>query len=249
MILSGGTGVYVAGENHAVVVARLAKPGASRVVLGLNGSHSTVANSPPGASQWALADSGFLVMQADHGQPVAGGFGTYGNDTVITRIGQMRTFMQSSARHVPAAAGKVILSGGSGGCTGALNYAFRNPADVACMALALPLVDVEDLYNNRTDGVVTQAEMDTAYGGHPAFLTAMPSHSPKNQDKTVLAGIPMLLHYSTNDPYISVQSVMDFRDAVNGAGGNVTVVSLGAVGHNNSAVDRQSVIDFFKAYS
>lgn len=251
MIRSAGVGGYVAGESHILLCDRTTKPGAPGVLI-CTGSHSTAPSTMinDGLDRAiALAKAGFVVMSGDHGQPFPGGYGTYGNDTAITRIGQMRTFLQSSARHISASSGKIHLTGGSGGCAAAINFALRNPAFVASMSLMLPLIDLEDIYNNRTDATVTQAEIDTAYGGHAAYLAAVATHSPKRQDKTPLANIPIRMFYAdANDPYISLQSVFDFRDEVNGLGGNVSLVNLGGVGHNAATVDPQDAVAFFKAH-
>lgn len=244
---SRGVGVYVASEAHNFMWDRLAKPG-GRVVVSCQGSHST-ADSILTAG-WeranALSAAGYVLVQGDLAQTTTQG--TFGNATSETRVGQLRTFALGSSAPVPAA-GKVHLIGGSGGVAAALNYARANPGNVASIYGMVPLVDIEDVYNNRTDVDITQAEIDAAYTDHAGFLAAMPARNPSRAgNQAALAGIPIRLAYSTNDPYITVASVLGYVAAVNAAGGNATAFSMGAVGHDTPGLDPYDCARFFKEH-
>jgi pimeloyl-ACP methyl ester carboxylesterase len=127
---------------------------------------------------------GVRLVQGDLSQTTTQG--TYGNDTSVTRIGQLITFVQGASSPLQAAAGKVHILGVSGGATAAFNYARANPANVASLYLIAPAVDMLAIYNTpaRLAFVsLTQAEMNKAYNngvddGGTAFLAAMPTHDP-----------------------------------------------------------------------
>lgn len=244
---SRGVGAYVAGETHNLAYPRTAKPNASPGVLLLTGSHSTADTEFTAADALgrvtALAQAGFVVMSGNLGQPAppAAPQGTFGNDTSITRVGQMKTFLQGTAP-VPAAAGKVHITGGSGGAAAAINYALRNPASVASLYLMVPLTDLEDFYNSRTDATIPKTEVDAAYGGAAAFAAAVPSHSPIRQNLAPLAGMKVRLVYSTNDPYVPVSTVTNFVSAATAAGAIVSTFNQGAAGHAATGVPASDVV-------
>lgn len=253
MVTSRGVGAYVAGETHRAVWSGEQQPGAGAAVLDAQGSHG-VADSITAADDMTrilpLSRAGFVCIAGDMGQTTSQG--TFGNDTAVTRLGQLKTFVQGASSPMQARGGPVRIVAGSGGCTAALNYARANPTSVAALFLICPLVDIEDFYNNWTNGGangtatapsgVTQAEIDTAYGGAAAFAAAMPSHNPiRSGNQAVLAGIPIWLAYSTNDPYISVQKVLDYAALVPSA----QAVSQGAVGHTGLGVNPSDVVQHF----
>jgi pimeloyl-ACP methyl ester carboxylesterase len=253
---SRGLGLYVASEVSVALWARLTTPLGGTAIINCEGSHS-LADSMLTADTLdrmaVLAQAGYVSVCGDLSQTNTQG--TFGNDTARTRVGQLRTFIQGSTSPLRAASGKVHITAGSGGCTDAINFARQNPSQVGAMYLIAPLVDVENFYNNWTDATITQAEVNKAYNGGvddggTAFLAAMPTHNPsRTGNQAALAGIPMRLAYSTNDPYIPVSTVTTYADLVNGAGGTATTISQGAVGHAGTGVDPADVVNFFKAHS
>lgn len=256
MVVSRGVGAggYVGSGSEAsrARYGRLSKP-ADKGIIYLQGSHSLadviVTDPDLGPIVQLLGDSGFRVACGDMSQTTSQG--TFGNDLAQTRAGQLRTWLQNT---VGAAAGKVHIFAGSGGCAAALNYARQNPANVASLVLSGPLVDLQDVHDNRVDAVITQAEIHKAYNngvddGGTAYAAGLATHSPTlAADKTPLAGIPMLLIYATNDPYIPVQVVTDYRDKIIAAGGSCSLLNLGAVGHSITGLDPIAVRDFFQAH-
>jgi pimeloyl-ACP methyl ester carboxylesterase len=261
---SYGTGLYVASETSAVTWGRMAVPGVPKGVITCQGSHG-LSSTLFGTDTWdraqTLAAAGYVNLSGDISQTLTQG--TFGNDTAVTRVGQLKTFIQGSTAPMKAASGKVHLIGGSGGATDAINYARANPTLVASMYLIAPLVDVEDFYSNWLNGGangatgssgVTTAEINKAYNagvddGGTAYLAAMPSHNPiRSGNQAALSTIPMKLPYSDNDPFIPVSKVTAYADLVNAAGGNAVAYSQGAVGHSGTGVDPQDVVSFFRAH-
>lgn len=94
--------------------------------------------------------------------------------------------------------GPVALVGVSmGGCS-VLNYAVRQPDDVACVAAVIGLTDLGALYDTHPE---YQAEIDAAYGG--SFDEAdRASHSPIEEVDSFPADMPISLWTSTNDPLV-----------------------------------------------
>lgn len=253
MVTSRGVGAYVAGEAHKAIWSGEQKPGAGAAVLDAQGSHGladSITSADDMARMLPLSRAGFVCIAGDMGQTASQG--TFGNDTAVTRLGQLKDFVQGASSPMQARSGSVRIIAGSGGCTAALNYARANPANVAALFLICPLVDIEDFYNNWTGGGangtapvasgVTKAEMDTAYGGTAAFAAAMPSHNPiRSGNQAALAGIPIWLAYSTDDPYIPVQKVLDYAALVPSA----QAVSQGAAGHTGLGVNSDDVVRHF----
>lgn len=231
--------MYVASETHRACWDRMTHAG-SRLLVYVQGSHSTAdgAWASETADLTALADAGFVVALCDLSQTTSQG--TFGNSTAQTRIGQLRTLMLGGSSPL-AATGPMCMVAGSGGVAAMLNYARANPSNVAAMVGLLPLTDLQDLYENRLPfSGVTQAEVDTAYGGDVTASYA--THSPiVNADEL---SIPLKLYYSTDDPFIPVSTVTAYQAAY---GGDCEIESLGAVGHADTGLDYTEVADFLLA--
>lgn len=233
-----GLGGYAASENHAALVPRGHRADQSkRVVLSCHGSGGTAqtwawtdVNSYP-INQW-LARVGFPVLSCDFG-----GTNTWGNDTSRTRVGDAFTFAQSK---LGVKTDKVLLFGASMGTLTALNYARANPTKVAAIALALPITDLVDAHDNRGFTAVTE----TAYGGTAAYNAAKAAHNPATNTAD-LAGIPIKLWYTTDDPYAWPATVAAFDSAL----GSADAVSIGTGGHSTAGLDPSAVADFFRLYS
>jgi predicted esterase len=77
----------------------------------------------------------------------------------------------------------------------------------------------------------------------------MPTHDPSaSGNQAALAGIPVRLIYSTNDPVILPANVSAYRDLLLAAGVGVTMSSQGAVGHSTLGLDHQDPVNFFQAH-
>lgn len=239
---SYGVGQYVAAEGHVVLTGRGYPADATR--RGVVSCHSNTTSGLSATREpshqphlYALADFGLPVISTDLGS-IAGAFG---NDTARTRVGQAWTYVKSP---FGAKTDKMLLFGISGGSLAALNYARQNPTNVAAIALLLPLVNIQDAYDNR--GFASQIE--TAYSN--AWAANAATHDPAaTGNQAALSGIPIKLWYSTDDAYAVASVVTAYATAVNNAGGSATTASMGAVGHTASALDSRDVLDFLGPYA
>lgn len=247
-----GVGQYAVGEAHRGVYGRMSKA-TDKGIVWLTGSHSLAdAIVLPDVLRVVepLADARFRMLCGDIGQTTTQG--TFGNDTARTRAGQLRTHLQTT---MGAASGEVHLWGGSGGGTAAIAYARQNPGNVASIYLVAPLVALAAFYASLPVLGITQAEVNKAYNngvddGGTAFNLALPTHDPSaSGNQAALAGIPIRIAYSTDDPAIPPSTIAAYAALVNAAGGSVTTVSQGAVGHSSLGVDPQDVVEFFLANS
>lgn len=228
-------GQYVASEVHRACWHRRTLAGAPLLVY-VQGSHATAdgAYASERADLEALARAGFIVALADVSQTASQG--TFGNTTVQTRIGQLRTLMLGSSSPL-VATGPMVMVAGSGGVAGMLNYAGANPSNVAAMVGIVPLVDLQDLYENRLPfSGVTQAEVDTAYGGDVTASYA--THDPSATGNAEALSLPLKLWYSDDDPAIPASTVTDYAARY---GGVCEMESLGAVGHTDSGLTYESL--------
>lgn len=167
---SWGTGRYVASEADLVMTANSYKTGGPLVIVchGAGGSADTYSTNR--ADLNLLADSGCVVICAD-----LGGTGTWGNDTFLTRVGQLRTYAAASWG---ADLTRTVMIGRSMGGMAALGYAWRNPTLIKGVALQAPVVAADALHDRDPGGL--GASIDTAYGGTSAWETAKDVRDPSS---------------------------------------------------------------------
>lgn len=226
---------------------RLTKPSAGKGILLLP---SSAARAPAMFNSGAnlnvvnaLADAGFVLLAGDIGQPA--GETTVGNSTSVTRTGQLKTYIQGSFA-MPAASGKVGIFATSGGGLAALNYARANPTLVSCIGLGSVPTNVEQAHDEDNAGFA--ALIDGAYTNHAGYVAAMPAGNPHGTgNQTALAGIPIKMWNSSNDPYNCASMNAAYATLINNAGGTASTVSLGAVGHSITGIDAAQVAAFFQA--
>lgn len=241
---------YAGSERWAVLWREGGGPG-DPAVLSLQGSHSLAigligdanAEDISYAGFVRIAGEGFVVAQGDLGQTVSQG--TFGNDTVISRVGSLKAAVQAASSPVQARAGKVALLGASGGGTAALNYAIANPGNVACIFLTTPLVALRRARDENWGGYA--AEIETAYGGAAGFNAAVATRDPSEPGRqAALAGIPILISYSVNDSVIPYGSIFDYAELLEDAGVDVEVAPHGAVDHSATGMRTSQAIELFK---
>lgn len=225
---STGVGHYQASERSFGVANRMWKGDqSSRGLLycpGLGATALTFMQSPHDPVPRALAEAGVPSASFDFG-----GSALFGNDTARTRVGTARTYANTTWGWQTD---KVLLIGGSMGGMTALRWALANPSLVAAIALFIPLVDVQDLYDNDRGGYASDVE--TAYGARPSDA----QNPADNADD--LAGIPIKV-WSSSDDDLCLQSTHGAFCTASGA----ELVDLGAVGHNfDSAEYADDVADF-----
>jgi pimeloyl-ACP methyl ester carboxylesterase len=150
-------------------------------------------------------------------------FDSWGNDTAITRVGEAIAYLRSGWSQV----GPVALVGLSMGALSALNYTLANPDEVACVALIIPGLDLEDLLLR---GVA--AGINAAYGGAYNDVTDGPTHSPVQFAADLPASLPIRMWTSSNDIFAVPATADDFM-----ASRPQTVrTDLGAVGHSSTVI-------------
>lgn len=200
---------------------------------GATALEATAYSSPGIAAIVRALASRYIVLSTD-----LGGTRTYGNDTVIARVGTARTYLQST---LGAKAGPVHMIGASMGAQSAFVYARANPSHVASIVGLVPLIDLTDIHaNNRLN---TTADINTAYGGSYSEATYGATHNPATFASQL--SMPIHLWYANDDEAVIAQTVLDFQaDAP-----DCEITDVGALGHTPaaiSAVPPADVLDFFR---
>jgi predicted esterase len=174
-----------------------------------------------------------------------GGQTTWGNDTAIAKVTDAKTYAQGT---LGGKAGKVLLWGGSMGSLVVLNWAAANPTLVAAVACALPANSLVDLHDNNRGGFKTEIETAHGTGVLASFVgnATATAHDPTQQAANLIS-FPIKLWYSTDDTTVVPSTVTAFQTAVNTAGGNCQIQSMGAIGHTITAIDETQVLRFFQA--
>ena len=236
-----GTG-YSAGNSNdpglAVVPRFYGKRQTSRPVLLVPGhaassalcaaEYADLTNTPHQAAlARALADAGFACFA-----PNADG-NTWGNDTAITRIGEAKSYLQST---LGAQSGPVALVGISMGAGAMMAWARANKASVACIVGILPVSDLGDIVTNNRSGLASN--VNAAYSGVYSDATYGATHNP-TKFASQLAGIPAQFWYATDDTTVIPSTVTGVASAIGGVDlhtitGGHTDTAVGAV--NVSAV-------------
>lgn len=182
---------------------------------------------------WALTPSMRNLVDSGGRFPVASvNQGTdWGNSTVQSRVTQLKTNAQTAL----FAGGKVHLLGISAGGTTCLNWAKANPTLVKSIALLIPCVDIQDIYDNDRSGF--QSEISAAYSGRPSN-----ANTPA-QNTASFTGFPMKIWYSETDTVTPLNVTSSF---ISGTG--ATGVSMGSIGHLwGDPFSGQALSQFFAA--
>jgi pimeloyl-ACP methyl ester carboxylesterase len=154
------------------------------------------------------------------------GYQTWGNDTAITRVEEMRTYLDTDWN----SDGPIVLVGISMGALSALAYTLANPDRVQAVAIIIPALDINDLVvNNRGGGA---AEINAAYGGAYNNGTDGPDHNPVVFAADLPEDLPIFLFTSSDDPL----AVPATADAFMAARPQTTRLNIGALGHSDAAV-------------
>lgn len=230
-----------AGETTIAFLDRFHKPstGARRGVLVPHGAGGAAVDFLPATYRRpldALARAGYPCLAID-----AGGTLTFGNDTAITAT-QTDVGVLTGAT-VGAKADKVFVYGGSMGALVALNWARQHASLVGALALTIPALDLDDIYQN--DKGSYRAAIGTAYGvTYPTAIPNLATHSPVAYPADVT--FPVKIWSSSNDPVASnTAACQTWATAV--GGGLVEVVDLGAQGHSGLTTPPDDIVAFFDA--
>lgn len=227
---SYATGAYRAAEAQIAVLPMVWEfAGTKRGVLSFHGATAGVGaldyfvGTLGGDSNYLSEPLGIPSFWGDFGNLVT--YPTsWGNDDSITAVGAAWTWMKAN---LGVKTDQVLLAAGSMGVIVALNWARQNPALVAALIGGIPVLDLNDIYQNNKGGY--QGAIGAAYGvTYPTALPGLSTHSPVAYPADV-RGFPIRLYTSDNDPIASnTVAAQAWAAAV---GSNVTVISGGANGH------------------
>lgn len=231
---SYGVGEITAGENHTLIRPRLGGVGKRAVIYSHGANRPALDGVSPGYADIPRYIGEFYPTI----YPDMGGLYNWGNDTAISRLSAVRTFMGNKGYAID----KVVLTAGSMGAAAVCNWARQNLSLVACLALFVPSVDIEDIRANNRSG--TQAGIEAAYINNAGWQTARPTHNPVEY-AAQLASIPTRIWYSTDDPIVMPSTVAAFA----AAHGNATVTSLGAIGHDVSSLNYADMMTWLRKYA
>lgn len=183
-----------------------------------------------------LAYRGFLVMGID-----AGGIHTWGNDLAMTRISSGKTWLQDPTKG-GAAAGKIVMLGGSMGSVNALCWSRANVASLWCTQVALPIPDLEAA--RAADRFGFASDIEAAYGGNAAWQAARPTHNPI-EFVSDITNLPIRLDTSSTDTAGLPAETEAFHAAL--GSDNSTLVYFGAAGHSYTGWDGKASADWVNA--
>lgn len=145
---------------------------------------------------------------------------TWGNDTGMARVADSLDLLRNLGVEGP-----VALVGMSMGVGVALNYALRNPEDVACVAGVIPLTDIASTL------WFASASVNAAYP--PAYDDDVhgPDRSPVQFAADLDADLPIHLWAASDDiytPYATAQAFVAARP-------QTELTNVGALGHTDAA--------------
>lgn len=255
---SASAGVYSAGHGTEVSVLMRHRRGAPNVVRGILYAHAA-GQKAQDVDVWAAPlalGRRWPLLSCDYGNPadttgttITGGPYNWGNANAISRMTDAYNYLLSAAGG-GAKSGTVGLFGGSMGAAVTLNWAAQNPTFVACLGLVIPAMNINDIYQGDRGNVGLRATIGGAYGvTYPTALPNIATNSPYDSDPTRWTGFPIKLWTGDVDPLaVPTSEAQTWAAAVNAAGGNVIVQSMGAtVGHTTSATPTDDVVAFFAA--
>lgn len=238
-----GVGNVVAAEFDAVYVPHNARPNAATLpgVIMCHGAGSTEVDQPT----WPTV-SKLIHQLGEVGIPVGlalMGGDTYGNDAISGSAGT--SYMNKMLAHMAATAGcsptRAHVFGISMGAGVGTRWASLNQSKAASVIGAIPLSNVQYMYDNATvGGVDFRTSIQTAWGvTYPAALpsgTAGPDMIGVHAPRLAAANIPAKYFYTSDDPYIRPVDVTAMAAAANGE-----AVLLGTGGHTLAGVTQMEI--------
>jgi hypothetical protein len=159
-------GVYRTGENGLETLPRILTPvsryGAIGFVHGALENYQQAQAAPAYAIISALAEAGYPTHAGDYCSAAyqqSGNCNNWGNSDNISALAAAYTRLTSG---MGAKSGKLFICGGSMGALGALNYAKSTTSTVGALALFIPVLDLNNLYQNYLTSY--GPGIDIAYG-------------------------------------------------------------------------------------
>lgn len=165
---------YRAGEDLIVVHAGDRRPdGAIPMVYlhGVLGSAATVSAAAPMQMLAGVIALGHPVLLADYG-----GANGWGQDDIVDPSGAIDDVLTYAAATYGVRTDQVIVAGESAGSVSAQVWASRRPQQTAALWCVAVIPGLDDFYQANPS---IQAAIDSAYGGHPTYLTQLSTHDPE----------------------------------------------------------------------
>lgn len=217
---------YTGSEASVTFCGRLL-PGGVPIIL----CHGVLA----GATQFQNNAEGLIARYASDNHEVTlgsgdlGGLSTWGNDTSITAVTSLVTYLGSQ---YGCSTSRVAIYGTSMGALTALNWAIRNTSKVVAIGLTAPAVSLQGIHDRDPIGLASL--IDTAYTNNAGYLAALatdPSHDPSSTNETTrraarLLGSRTRIWYSTDDNVIAASEPLAYAGFT-----GCQIDSMGAIGH------------------
>lgn len=257
-------GAYQAGEQGIILVPK--KLPAAGTKRGVIVAHGYLGDATLAYGTANLATYGGPAVTAASGGPEtvglaidAGGAATWGNNASITAVGNAWTWLKAQTA-LGVKTDKVLLIGGSMGALPVLNWARQNLAQVAAIALIIPVLDLQDCHDNAAgrsqNGVNVGAtlpnlrtDIEASAGGVGNLTpTYYSTHSPA-VFAAQLAGIPIQIWESANDINTNANGITTAAAFAAAAGG--TLVNQGVqpgTGHSPGSLTAEQVAAFLATY-
>lgn len=162
-----------------------------------------------------------------------GGTATWGNNTFLTAMDSVMTYMD-------ARWDKVHVVAVSMGATDVLNWTRRNPGRVGGVALIAPVVQLDAFHDRDGGGLATSIE--TAYGGAAGYEAALPQRDPMRFAKQIYSGDTIGVWYSSDDTTVVSSEPIGFANDA-----RAMLYGQGAVGHTIDGVRAGDVAALFAA--
>lgn len=200
-----GKGIYHVGEGSVLMTPKVWRAnGTVPGVIYMHGATNTEVQMLDGGPDSVRP---VLAGLARAGLPVLGVYGagdSWGNAACLTLMAEAISYLQTT---VGAKAGPVVLTGGSMGGLAVQNYARANPTQVLCMVGMVPVSNLDDIRSQNRAGL--SGSVDLAYP--PSYLEAThgAQYNPHTYAAIGLAGINYRAYYSTEDPIVIPQTVIE----------------------------------------
>lgn len=149
-----------------------------------------------------LASAGHVVLSCTHG-----GNGTWGNDTVISRITAAKNYLLAMDGVLPA---KIALLGTSMGALSSLAWAGANPSIASCVVGIIPVVNLTDVHTNNRGGF--KSAINSAYSGAYSEGVYGYTHNPDTMAGSgAFSSIPTQFWYGDSDVIATHGAVTGFK--------------------------------------
>jgi pimeloyl-ACP methyl ester carboxylesterase len=174
-----------------------------------------------------IIDAGHPVLLADY----SGGSG-WGQNDIVDPSGSIDDVLTWAAATYFVRTDQVIMAGESAGSIGAQVWASRRPSQTAAVYCVAPIPSLASFY---TANPSLQGAIDTAYGGHPTYLTELPTHDPgASAVQLALSNATgrIRFEYMLDDELIDPQLVLTHSAAIGAL----------AVGHHGTHADAYAAV-------